>query len=104
MTIDWTDEALLAAMKTLYPGKPGRWEDADDLEGMRAALDAAVKAQGLVDKAAAERFTKAHGDLCRKEGRAEALEEAENAVFYCLSGMAALRAIRAIIASPTVKS
>ena len=70
--VEWTDEAVQAAISAFM----GEYEAPGMEQDMRAALDAAVKAQGLVDRAAAERFTKAHGDLCRQECRAEALEEA----------------------------
>ena len=65
--ISWTDEAIEAALDAWQSRKSSSWMD-----DMRAALDAAVKAQGcpkLPD-------CKTYADRAYAEGRAEALEEA----------------------------
>ena len=91
--MEWTKEAINAAMKTYFPGKPGIWKDESEIEDMRAALDAAVKAQEdayiqleIIDGAT------------YRQARAEALEEAANVAdeYGDLPGRAAAAAIRAL--------
>ena len=67
--IEWTDEAIAAALTEFHRDFFG-----EDKDAMRAALDAAVKAQGLTDS----RLYKDGYPYAK--GRAEALEEAAKAI------------------------
>lgn len=80
--MEWTPAAILAAKRELRADLPvSAWNTDDEIV---AALDAAIKAQGLVDEASSKRFASAQWAL----SRADALEEAaakvkEMAVSMC---------------------
>ena len=114
MTIEWTDEAIDAALSEWFEN--GSRSTKND---MRAALDAAVKAQGVgwvgvphsvfyakaFEDGVVSTFQQRAKDLedIAASSRAEALEEAAvTADGY--GSYTASEAIRTLIASPTVKS